>query len=57
MTSSEGDLVQYELRDWVGELRSHWQQVRLGLVAVLVSNECDMNGSSVRSSVTVGKKH
>ena len=53
LLGSEGDLVQHELRDWVGEFGSHRQEVRLGLEAVLVSHVLDEDGGAVRSGVAV----
>ena len=47
-------MVQHELRDWVWELGGHGQQVRFRLVAVLVGDELDIDGSAVRGSVAVG---
>ena len=49
-----GDLVQDELGDWVGELRCHGQQVRLGLETILISDILDLNGGAVRGGVAVG---
>ena len=50
--SGEGDLVEDELGDWVGEFGSHWEDVRLGLEAVLVGNVSHNDLGTVRSSVT-----
>ena len=55
LLSSEGDLVQDELGDWVGEGRGDGENVRLGLEAVLVSHKLDEDLSTVRSGVT-GRK-
>ena len=53
---SEGDLVQDELWDWVGERRCHGQHVRLGLETILVGDELDLNVLAFRGSIAVGAK-
>lgn len=55
LLSGEGDLVQHKLRDRVRELWCHWQQVRLGLIAVLIGDEFHTDGSAVRGSVATNK--
>ena len=55
LLSSEGDLVQDELGDWVGEGRGDGENVRLGLEAVLVSHKLDEDLGTVRSGVA-GRK-
>ena len=51
LLSSEGDLVQDELGDWVGEGGGDGEEVRLGLEAVLVSHILDEDLGTVRSGV------
>ena len=48
------DLVQHELGDWVGEGGGHGQQVRLGLVTVLIGDELHLNVGAIRGGVAVG---
>jgi len=53
LLGGEGDLVEDELRDRVGELGSHGQEVGLGLEAVLVSHVGEVDFSAIRSSIPV----
>ena len=56
LLSSEGDLVQDELGDWVGEGRGDGEEVRLGLEAILVGNVFHIDFGAIRSSVTIKNK-
>ena len=51
LLSSEGDLVQDELGDWVGEGGGDGENIRLGLETVLVSHKLDEDLGTVRSGV------
>ena len=51
LLSSEGDLVQDELRDWVGVGGGDGEDIRLRLEAILVSYKLDNDLSTVRSGV------
>ena len=47
----EGDLVEHELGDWVGECGGNWEVGRFGFVAIFVSNEFEFERSTIIKSV------
>ena len=56
LLGGEGDLVQHELGDWVGEGGCHGQKGRLWLVTVLIGDKLDFDGGAVRGGVAVKVK-
>ena len=56
LLGGEGDLVQHELWDWVGEGGGHGQQGRIRLITVLIGDKLDHNISAVRGGVAVGRR-
>merc|ERR1712215_556343 len=47
LAGSEGDLVEDELGNWVGESGGNWESGRLGLVSLSISDEGKVEGVSV----------